>query len=229
MKKYFIFLIIIFIILFVSCKDNSDNNNDFVKQNIEMDSYAISVELPKSFVIDKSDNSDNTNLFASEMYNFDLFNPVINPNIPVVKIKKDDVIVGAVSLVNFDNLPEEQFEYYKKSHNFRALYSQFPMGSMVFWGEGYEVVYESETQREGSSTVLSYYRSDYLEQQNITDFSRFKQETVEGDPRINLYNRGILGYNLDFNKFVKIELYYDAVTNGELRHIAESLKIIALN
>lgn len=229
MRKIFIFPVIILAVFIASCKD--EPTGGFVNRLIEMDAHTISVELPNDFVIDASDNSDNLNninLFASEFYNFDLFGPA-NPDIPMAKIKKDGAVIGAVSLVNFEDIPDEQFEYYKESHSFRALYFQLPMGSMVIWGEEYETVYESENLREGTATVLAYYRSDYLEQQNITDFSRFKQETAEGDPRINLYNRGVLGYNLDLNKFVKIEVYHDAVTDEELSHIAGSLRISAKN
>lgn len=140
----------------------------------------------------------------------------------------DAIVVGVIELVSFDNIPEEQINYYKEDpeKNFRALYYQLPMGSMNFWGQDYKVVYESEDRREGTATNLVYYRSDFIDQYGISfDFSHFKEETVEGDPRINYSNKGVLGYNLDLNAFVKIEFYYDAVTEEELRHIAETLRI----
>jgi len=209
-----------------STKADSSDNNDFVKQNIDMDSCTVSMELPDSFCIDASDYSDNTNLFTSEKYNFGFLTSA-NTKIPTVRIKKGNAVVGAISLVNFENNPDEQFGYYKEDpvKNFRALYFQLPIGSLVNWGAEYKVVYESDDWQEGTATVLSYYRSDFFDGTDITDFSHFKQETIEGNLRINLYNRGILGYNRDINKFVKIELYFDAVTNEELTHIAESLRI----
>ena len=201
---------------------SDDENNGFVKKTYEIDSFTISVELPREISGDTYITGSGELFHDYHMSNATQYGEAEK----MILIANNNAhVIGTVSLVDFENIPEEQFDYYKESHSFRALYSQFPMGSMVMWGDEYQVVYESEDQREGTATVLSYYRSDYLETFGVKDFSRFKEEIIEGDPRINLYNRGILGYNLDLNKFAVIELYYDAVTDEELQHIAETLRI----
>ena len=197
------------------------NYNYFTEQEINLDDYTISLELPRYMSLENFDDNDLFKLSLSYLGESEIGTRII----------KGGVTVGAVALAPV-NVTQEMFETYTENpeQNYRAIYYPLPMGSMNFAGINYKIAYESENQREGSSTDLICFRSDFFDD-NYSEFdlSRLHEEIIEGDPRSNYYLKSILGYNLDLGRIVVIELYYDAVTDEELTRMAESLRISGEN
>ena len=194
-----------------------ENYNYFVKQEINVDDYTISFELPWDMSVKNFDDND---LFAMSL-------SYISESKIGAKIIKDGVTVGSVALASV-NVTQEMFETYTENpeQNYRAIYYPLPMGSMTFAGVDYKIIYESEDKREGTATDMICFRSDFFPENYLGfDMSRLREEIIEGDPRSNYYLKSILGYNLDLGRIAVIELYYDAVTNEELTRMAESLRI----
>lgn len=202
----------------------SDNSKEdiikYTSQNIWIGNYEVSFELPEDcYVYYRTPNRDN--LFSFN-YNLDF----IAPDLYQMYIIKNNIVIGAFTISSLSDISDEQFEFYKENPegHYRAMYSSLSMGSMVARGIDYTVVYESEDQREGTAVDLKYYRSDWFGDISV-DFSRFKEEIIDGDTRINYYNKGVLAYNTDLDQFAAMELYYNEITDDEWRHIAETLRI----
>ncbi|MCL1858964.1 MAG: hypothetical protein FWF92_06985 [Oscillospiraceae bacterium] len=208
------------------------NNSDFIRQNIdiiynpESPVYTLSFELPKDMSLELTyePGPDQGRVFDKYYASYGLWKIIKNGEyIGIINIDLSDIGYN----INYSRL--ERLQTYKENpeQNFRAVYDSMPMGSMVNWGTDYKITYKTDDHWEGSATSLMYYRSDWAENNNITDVSRFKEEIIEGNSRIDYYNKSIAAYNLNLKEPViaSIEIYYDAVTDEELTHIAETLRI----
>ena len=194
----------------------------FSSQDLSIGVYTVSFELPNDFGIlaMKDIGLSEVNLENIFIKHSDLFY-----NEDGIFIVKYGEVIGKIALMPV-HVTKEMFDTYKENpeQNFRAIFYPMPMGSMNFAGVDYKVVYENETRLEGAATDYIYYSGDFLKN-FTTDLSHFGSPFEEEFANVNYYNKSVLGYNLDLNRIAVIELYYDSVTDEELRRIAETLRI----
>ena len=111
------------------------------------------------------------------------------------------------------DIPEEHRAIFLEDpqKNYRALFQQLPMGSIVYADE-YQQVWTSDGGIEGSATVLIYEKDEF--EPGAAALAGYHPTT-----------RVVLAYNLTLNRYVQMDLDYGALTDEEHAAIAKSLRI----
>jgi len=114
---------------------------------------------------------------------------------------------------SLEDIPEEQKEYFLEDprQNYRALFQQLPMGSLVYAGE-YQQVWTSGDGMEGGATLMIYQKYPIEEGQSAAEVDYYP-------------TRVVLAYNLALNRYAQIDFDYEALTGREHAAIAKSLRL----
>ena len=181
------------------------------------DNIVVDIILPRGFTVLKTDDTTKIYTIFENMNNHD-----------VERFNIADTggnICGAISLT----VVEDANVAVKSNYDANAIYQGLGMSSMYNWNGGYTPV--NKHGREGAGTTEVYYRSDIggcLLNPKTADLSHFKKDKAydsDADTRLNLYNKGVLAYNLDLMKYTAVEFNYDCVTDEQLTAAAKSVKI----
>ena len=182
------------------------------------DNIVVDMMLPRGFTVLKTD--DKSKIYST----FDLNRLHDTERFNIAD--EDGDIVVAVSLTAM----ESEEDAVNSGFNPNALYRVFNFSPEKYnWNNGYTPV--TPHGREGAGTTEVYYRSDIGESilvANKAGAAHFKIEEAydsDGHARLNLYNKGVLAYNLDLMKYAAVELNYDCVTDEQLKDTAKTIRI----
>lgn len=152
--------------------------------------------------------------------------PIVEPH-KTLDITVDSEQIGSISLTDFSDHRWVDIDGFMERKEPGALYQGIMTGMNYDWGNYYTVVYEDDSSRVGSATSLVSYSTKNPSALEQIDPDACGQPFLgDGDDPHNYYNRAILGYDINAECWVAIELNYNCITDEQQTEIAESLQII---